>query len=139
VALATALDYVTNIGIERIASYENELLEYATSKLLEIPDMRIIGTAAHKCSVISFVIAGIHPFDLGTLLDKTVLPCVQEIIVHNRLSICLKCLEPSEFHLLFIIPRRNRLFYRTIEALYRYFEVTIMEKPNPITLISKKC
>jgi cysteine desulfurase/selenocysteine lyase len=71
VALATALDYVTNIGIERIASYENELLEYATSKLLEIPDMRIVGTAAHKCSVISFVIAGIHPFDLGTLLDKT--------------------------------------------------------------------
>ena len=71
VALATALDYVTNIGIERIASYENELLEYATAKLLEIPDMRIIGTAAHKCSVISFVIAGIHPFDLGTLLDKT--------------------------------------------------------------------
>ena len=71
VALATALDYVTNIGVERIASYENELLEYATSKLMEIPDMRIIGTAAHKCSVISFVIAGIHPFDLGTLLDKT--------------------------------------------------------------------
>ena len=62
---------VANISIERIASYENELLEYATAKLLEIPDMRIIGTAAHKCSVISFVIAGIHPFDLGTLLDKT--------------------------------------------------------------------
>ncbi len=71
VALATALDYVTNIGVERIASYENELLKYATSKLMEIPDMRIVGTAAHKCSVISFVIAGIHPFDLGTLLDKT--------------------------------------------------------------------
>lgn len=71
VALAEALDYVKNIGIERIASYENELLEYATAKLLEIPEMRIIGTAVHKCSVISFLVGHIHPFDLGTLLDKT--------------------------------------------------------------------
>ena len=71
VALAEALTYVTNLGIERIAAYENELLEYATAKLLEIPEMRIIGTAAHKCSVISFLVGTIHPFDIGTLLDKT--------------------------------------------------------------------
>lgn len=71
VALAEALNYVSNLGIERIAAYENELLEYATTKLLEIPEMRIIGTAAHKCSVISFLVGTIHPFDIGTLLDKT--------------------------------------------------------------------
>ena len=69
-ALATALDYVSTIGLENIAAYEHELLEYATEQMLTIPGLRILGTASQKSSVISFLVDGIHPYDLGTLLDK---------------------------------------------------------------------
>ena len=69
-ALATALDYVSALGIEEIAHYEHELLTYATEKLLQVPGLRIIGTAANKSSVISFLVDGIHPYDMGTLLDR---------------------------------------------------------------------
>lgn len=69
-ALATALDYVTSIGLENIAHHEDELLKYATEKMLQIPGMRIIGTAKNKSSVISFLVNDIHPYDIGTLLDK---------------------------------------------------------------------
>ena len=69
-ALATALDYVSSLGIDNIARYEHELLEYATERLLTIPGFRIIGTAKEKSSVISFLVDGIHPYDLGTLLDR---------------------------------------------------------------------
>ncbi|MBF6597583.1 MAG: cysteine desulfurase [Fermentimonas sp.] len=69
-ALATALDYVTSIGLENIARHEDELLKYATEKMLQIPGMRIIGTAKKKSSVISFLVSDIHPYDMGTLLDK---------------------------------------------------------------------
>jgi len=69
-ALATALDYVSTIGLENIAAYEHELLEYATEQMLAIPGLRILGTASQKSSVISFLVDGIHPYDLGTLLDK---------------------------------------------------------------------
>lgn len=69
-ALATALDYVSSIGMENIAAYEHELLEYATKQMLAIPGLRILGTASQKSSVISFLVDGIHPYDLGTLLDK---------------------------------------------------------------------
>ena len=69
-ALAAALNYVSLIGLDNIAKYETDLLDYATEKLLSIPGMRIIGTAKHKSSVISFLIDDIHPYDIGTLLDK---------------------------------------------------------------------
>jgi cysteine desulfurase/selenocysteine lyase len=69
-ALAEALRYVQAIGLEEIAAHEHELLEYATKQLLEIDGMRIIGTAANKSSVISFLVGEIHPYDLGMLLDK---------------------------------------------------------------------
>lgn len=69
-ALASALDYVSALGIENIARYEHELLVYATERLLAIPGLRIIGTAKEKSSVISFLVDGIHPYDLGTLLDR---------------------------------------------------------------------
>ena len=69
-ALATALNYVTSIGLENIARHEDELLKYATNQMLQIPGMRIIGTAKEKCSVISFLVDDIHPYDMGTLLDK---------------------------------------------------------------------
>lgn len=69
-ALAEALRYVQNIGLDKIAAHEHELLTYCTEKLLEIEGMRIIGTAKEKSSVISFLVGNIHPYDLGMLLDK---------------------------------------------------------------------
>ena len=71
VALAEALAYVQAIGLEKIAAYEDELLHYATEQMMTIPEMRIIGTAKKKCSLISFLVGNIHPYDLGMLLDKT--------------------------------------------------------------------
>lgn len=68
--LAKALDYVTGLGIENIAVHEHELTVYATQRLKEIPGMRILGEAAHKSSVISFLVGDIHHFDMGTLLDR---------------------------------------------------------------------
>lgn len=70
ICLAYAIDYIEAIGLKNIAHYENELLEYATNALLEIPGLRIIGTAKEKSSVISFLIDGTHPYDVGTILDK---------------------------------------------------------------------
>ena len=69
-ALAEALHYVQNIGLDNIAAYEHELLEYGTERLMEIEGMRIIGTAKEKSSVISFLVGNIHPYDIGMLLDK---------------------------------------------------------------------
>lgn len=71
VALATALDYINNIGLEQIAVYENELLAYATERMQAIPNMKIIGTAATKSGIISFQVGNIHHYDFGMLLDKT--------------------------------------------------------------------
>ncbi|MGZ8830362.1 MAG: aminotransferase class V-fold PLP-dependent enzyme, partial [Thermoanaerobaculia bacterium] len=70
VALAAALDYVGAIGLENIAAHEHDLLLYATARLQEIDGLRIIGTAADKASVISFVVDGVHPHDIGTVLDR---------------------------------------------------------------------
>lgn len=69
-ALATALNYVQQTGIRKIADYEHELVSYATGRLLEIDGMRIIGTAANKSAVVSFLVGDIHPYDIGMLLDK---------------------------------------------------------------------
>ncbi len=70
IGMALAIDYMNAIGIERIAAHEQDLLHYATKRLLEIDGLRIIGTAAEKASVISFVLEGVHPHDIGTILDE---------------------------------------------------------------------
>jgi cysteine desulfurase/selenocysteine lyase len=70
IAFGAALDYMNAIGIDRIAKYEHQLLEYATKKLLEIGRIKIYGTAKNKTAVISFNIEGIHPYDIGTIVDK---------------------------------------------------------------------
>jgi cysteine desulfurase/selenocysteine lyase len=70
IAFGVALDYANNIGFDVIEKREKELLEYATEKLLTIDGLRIYGTTAHKTSVISFNIQGIHPYDIGTIVDK---------------------------------------------------------------------
>lgn len=69
-ALARALDYVTGLGMNHIAAHEHDLTQYAMQRLREIPGMRLIGEAEQKSSVVSFLVGNIHPFDMGTLLDR---------------------------------------------------------------------
>lgn len=70
IAFGTAIDYLNKIGFEFIEKYEKELLDYATTKLLEIEGLTIYGTSSNKTSVISFNIKDIHPYDIGTIVDK---------------------------------------------------------------------
>ena len=70
IVLGTAIDYMNEVGFENIQQQELELLEYGTKRLLEIKGLKIFGTAKEKTSVISFNIAGIHPYDIGTIIDK---------------------------------------------------------------------
>jgi len=70
IGLGIAIDYLTSIGIDRIAAHEHELLDYATEALTSIPRVKIIGTAREKASVLSFTIDSIHPHDIGTILDQ---------------------------------------------------------------------
>jgi len=69
IGLGAAIDYVSNIGLQAIAAWEDELLRYATARVLEIPGVRLIGTARHKAGILSFVMDGVHPHDIGTILD----------------------------------------------------------------------
>lgn len=70
IVLGTAIDYMNAIGFENIAAYEQELLDYGTKRLQEIDGLTIYGTSENKASVISFNIDGIHPYDIGTIIDK---------------------------------------------------------------------
>lgn len=70
IGLGAAIDYINSIDFEAAAKYEHELLEYATERLSDIPGVKVIGTAANKASVLSFTIEGIHPHDIGTILDQ---------------------------------------------------------------------
>jgi cysteine desulfurase/selenocysteine lyase len=70
IVLGTAVDYMNQVGFENIQIQEKELLDYGTKRLLEIEGLKIYGTAKEKTSVISFNIEGIHPYDIGTIIDK---------------------------------------------------------------------
>ncbi|WP_313790061.1 cysteine desulfurase [Flagellimonas abyssi] len=70
IAFGAALDYMNSISFDAIAQYEDELVRYATEQLLAIDGLKIYGTATHKTSVISFNIEGVHPYDIGTIVDK---------------------------------------------------------------------
>ena len=70
IAFGAGLDYMNAVGFNNIASYEHELLEYGTQELLKIEDLKIYGTTAEKTAVISFNVGGIHPYDIGAILDK---------------------------------------------------------------------
>lgn len=70
IGLGTAIDYLTGIGLERIAAHEHALLAYATEAVRDIEGLRIIGTARHKAAVLSFTLGDIHPHDIGTILDQ---------------------------------------------------------------------
>ena len=91
IGLGAAIDYVSGIGFDAIHAHENTLLEYATEQLQEIAGFRAIGTAKEKASVLSFVIKGIHPHDLGTILDtegiaiRTGHHCAMPVMAHFKL------------------------------------------------------
>jgi cysteine desulfurase/selenocysteine lyase len=70
IGLGAAVDYIDEIGLDRIQNYEHELLAYGTAQLERIPGLRLIGTAREKASVLSFVLEGVHPHDVGTILDR---------------------------------------------------------------------
>ena len=91
IGLRKAIEYMQQTGIQRIAEYEQELLSYATEELRKIPGLRIIGEAAHKAAVVSFLVGEIHPYDMGVLLDhqgvavRTGHHCTQPIMDHFHL------------------------------------------------------
>jgi cysteine desulfurase/selenocysteine lyase len=70
VGLAAAIDYLGRVGQARIAAHEQDLLDYATAKLAGVPGLALVGTAPDKCSLVSFTVEGVHPHDLGTVLDS---------------------------------------------------------------------
>lgn len=70
IAFGAAIDYMNSLGFDTIAQYEDELLAYATERLLSVPGLKIYGTATHKTAVVSFNVEGIHPYDIGSILDK---------------------------------------------------------------------
>jgi cysteine desulfurase / selenocysteine lyase len=70
IGLHAALDYIDGVGLEAIAAHERELTEYATGVLQGIPGIRLIGTSPEKSSIVSFVMEGVHPHDIGTIVDR---------------------------------------------------------------------
>jgi cysteine desulfurase/selenocysteine lyase len=113
IAFGVAIDYLNRIGIEEIEAYEKSLLEYATQKLLAIDGLRIYGTGKEKVSVISFNIEGIHPYDIGTIIDK--------------LGIAVRtghhCAQPiMEFYKIPGTVRASFAFYNTKEEVSRFVD-----------------
>ena len=88
IAFGAALDYINNIGMDRIAAYEEELLKYATTSLKKIKGLKLYGTAPQKTAVISFNVEGIHPYDIGSVMDKLGIAvrtghhCAQPVMKH---------------------------------------------------------
>jgi cysteine desulfurase/selenocysteine lyase len=113
IGLEAAIDYVNSVGIEAIAAYEDDLLSYAHAALAEVPDLRLIGTAREKVSVVSFTLGEIHPHDIGTILDA------EGIAVRAGHH----CAQPTmQFYQVPATVRASLAFYNTrdeIDALVR--------------------
>jgi len=113
IGLAEAIKYVTEIGFENIQKQEDDLLKYITKKLLEIDGLKIYGTSKHKTAVISFNVGSIHPFDIGTLLDK------YGIAIRSGHH----CTQPIwEFYNVPGTIRASLSFYNTIEEIDSFVE-----------------
>ena len=116
IAFGAALDYINAIGMKQIAAYEEELLQYATDKLSKIPGLKIYGTAPQKTAVISFNVEGIHPYDIGSILDK--------------LGIAVRtghhCAQPiMDYYQIPGTVRASFSFYNTFEEIDRMIEALI--------------
>jgi cysteine desulfurase/selenocysteine lyase len=90
IGLGAAIDYLTDIGLDAVAAWEDEMLRYATARVHEIPGLRIIGTATHKAGILSFVMDCVHPHDIGTILDhegvaiRTGHHCAMPVMEHYK-------------------------------------------------------
>lgn len=108
IATGTAIEFVSSLDMEAVHAHETELLNYTQQELLKIEGLRIIGTAQHKTSVVSFVVDGMHPFDIGTLLDK------QGIAVRTGHH----CTQPlMDFYKIPGTVRASFAFYNTIAEI----------------------
>ena len=102
ITLGAALDYLSNIGMNRIAAYEAQLLRCATNRLAAMPGVRLIGTATHKAAVLSFTVDGVHPHDLGSLLNddgvaiRTGHHCAQPVM--QRYGVAATCRASFAFY-----------------------------------------
>jgi cysteine desulfurase/selenocysteine lyase len=113
IGLKVALDYISKIGLEKINAYEQQLLEYATKKAQSCPDIKIIGNAREKASILSFVLEGIHPHDIGTILDQ------QGIAVRTGHHCAMPIMK------FFKVPatvRASFAFYNTMDDIDKLFE-----------------
>ncbi len=119
IVLGAAVDYINSVGIENIANYEKELLDYGTKVLTKIPNLRLIGTAKEKTAILSFVLPNIHAHDLGTLVDE------QGIAIRTGHH----CTQPVMQH--FKVPataRASLAFYNTKEELDRLVDAIYKAK-----------
>ncbi len=116
IGLSKAIDYINATGIENIYNYEKELLEYATKKLSTIDDLKIIGTAKEKTSIISFTLKGIHPHDIGTLLDE------KGVAIRTGHH----CAQPvMQFFKIPATARASFAFYNTFEDVDRLYDAIL--------------
>lgn len=121
IAFGAALDYMNGLGFESIAAYENELLVYATTALKEIEGIQIYGEAAEKTAVVSFNVKGIHPYDVGSILDKfgiavrTGHHCAQPIMDYYQI--------PGTIRASFSFYNTKEEIDRMIEALHRAMQM----------------
>jgi cysteine desulfurase/selenocysteine lyase len=121
IGLGAALDYLSRLGITRIGDYEAQLLDHAQNALSALPGVTIVGTAAQKASVVSFLVEGIHPHDLGTILDQ------EGIAIRTGHH----CAQPvMDFYGIPATARASLAFYNTheeidllVQGLKRAFEV----------------
>ena len=119
IAFGTAIDYMNEIGFDNIASYEDELLKYATKKLLQIEGLKIYGTSKNKTAVISFNIGTIHPYDIGSIIDK--------------LGIAVRtghhCAQPiMDFYKIPGTVRASFSFYNTFEEIDTLYDALVRAK-----------
>jgi cysteine desulfurase / selenocysteine lyase len=119
IGLGAAIDYIKSIGVENIARYEHELLQYTTDKLGNIDGLRIYGTAKNKVSILSFLIENIHPYDMGMILDKmgiavrTGTHCTMPVMDHFGIEGTI---------------RASMVFYNTFEEVDKLYEGLIKAK-----------
>jgi cysteine desulfurase/selenocysteine lyase len=123
IGLGAALDYVSGVGLDRITAYEAELLDYATDAVSALDDVRIIGTAPEKAGVLSFVMGGAHPHDVGTILDqegiavRTGHHCAQPVMDRYQIAATTRASfafynTPSEIDALIAGIRKVQEFFR---------------------------
>jgi len=119
IGFAAAIDYINKLGLDHIHAYETELLEYATTKLKTIEGLRIIGEAKEKAGVISFVMEGLHPLDIGTILDK----CGVAVRTGHH------CTQPlMDFYCVPGTVRASICFYNTKEEIDELYNAVLKAK-----------